>query len=189
MTLGLGVILAGVLLIALVGLAAASAKATGGSSSGSTPPPAGSGSGALAPNSSSLLTSKQQQFAGRLQSDTGLDPGVIAAWVLAEESSGAAQARDSANNNDWLNIGYTDSATLGAGNTVWSSPSTAADATAAWIQGTWSDPGFGRSSSGVRAILNTIGQGATAQIAAIQNSGWASSGYPSLPALFHQVTA
>jgi len=29
--------------------------------------------------------------------------------VLAEESGSAATSRQSANNNDWLNIGYTDS--------------------------------------------------------------------------------
>ena len=39
-------------------------------------------------------------------------------------------ARQAAGNNDWLNIGYTDSATYGAGDGVWGSPVSAADATA-----------------------------------------------------------
>jgi hypothetical protein len=185
MTVGLGVILAGLLLVALVGLGATASGATAGTGSGA--PPTGSGTGALAKNTGAL-TSKQQQFAGRLQADTGLDPGVIAAWLLAEENGGAAQARDQQGNNDWLNIGYTDTATLGAGNSVWSDPTTAADATAAWMRGVWSDPGFGKASSGIQSILSTVGQGASAQISAIQNSGWASGGYPSLPSLFRMVT-
>ena len=49
---------------------------------------------------------------------------------------------------------------------------------AAWALFSW----------GIRAILSTGGQSPEAQIAAIQHSGWASSGYPSLPALYQQVT-
>src|SRR5690348_1007941 len=60
------------------------------------------------------LTAGQQQFASRLAERTGLDPGVISAWLLAEESGDAAKSRQTANNNDWLNIGYTDSGTYGA---------------------------------------------------------------------------
>lgn len=186
--IGIGVIFAGLLLVALVGLGAAqSAQASSTSSSSTAATSTASGSGALAPKASSVLTGKQQQFAGRLQADTGLDPNVIAAWLLAEESGGAAHTRDQANNNDWLNIGYTDSATLGAGNTIWNSPTAAADATAAWLKGTWSDPGFGKASSGIQHILSTAGQGVDAQVKAIQNSGWASSGYPGLAELVASV--
>ena len=60
-----------------------------------------------------MLTSGQQQFAATLSSETGLNPGVVTSWLLAEESGGAAQSRQAAGNNDWLNIGYTDSATYG----------------------------------------------------------------------------
>jgi hypothetical protein len=133
------------------------------------------------------LTSGQQQFASRLSEETGLDPQVISSWLLAEESGGAAQSRQQANNNDWLNIGYTDSATYGSDDSVWSNPVTAAEATAGWLQGQDTIPGYGTASSGVQAILNTAGQPAGAQIAAIQGSGWASSGYPDLPALYQQV--
>ncbi|MGA2929460.1 MAG: hypothetical protein ABSG43_26425 [Solirubrobacteraceae bacterium] len=141
----------------------------------------------LPASAQSMLTTDQQQFASRLTADTGLDPGVISAWLLAEESGGAAQSRQGASNNDWLNIGYTDSATYGASDSVWSDPTTAADATAGWLKGQNTIPGYGTASSGIEAILGTAGQGPAAQIAAIQQSGWASSGYPDLPGLYQQV--
>jgi len=143
--------------------------------------------GALPSSAQSMLTSDQQQFASRLAGDTGLDPGVVSAWLLAEESGGAAQSRQSQNNNDWLNIGYTDSATYGAGDSIWSDPVTAADATAGWLKGQNTIPGYGTASSGIQGILSSAGQPAATQIAALQNSGWASSGYPSLPSLYQQV--
>jgi hypothetical protein len=133
------------------------------------------------------LTTGQQQFASRLSADTGLDRHVIAAWLLAEESGGASKSRQEANNNDWLNIGYTDSATYGSSDSIWSSPITAADATAGWLRGQNTIPGYGKASSGVQAILNTAGQPAQTQISTIQGSGWASSGYPDLPALYRRV--
>jgi hypothetical protein len=142
---------------------------------------------ALPAGAQSQLTSDQQQFASRLAAQTGLDPSVVSAWLLAEESGGAAQSRQSQNNNDWLNIGYTDSGTYGSADSIWSNPVTAADATAGWLKGQNTIPGYGTASSGIQGILGTAGQPAAAQIAALQQSGWASSGYPSLPALYQQV--
>lgn len=142
----------------------------------------------LPSSAQSMLTTDQQQFASRLATDTGLDPGVITSWLLAEESGGAAQSRQSANNNDWLNIGYTDSATYGSSDSIWSDPTAAADATAGWLKGQDTIPGYGIASSGIQAILGTASQSPAAQIAAIQQSGWASSGYPDLPSLYQQVT-
>jgi hypothetical protein len=136
-----------------------------------------------------MLTSNQQQFAGQLAAQTGLNPGVISAWLLAEESGGAAQSRQAAGNNDWLNIGYTDSGTYGSADSVWSDPITAANATAGWLKGQDTIPGYGAASSGIQAILSTVGQTPAAQIAALQHSGWASSGYPDLPALYGQLAA
>ena len=133
------------------------------------------------------LTSGQQQFATELAAQTGLNPGVISAWLLAEESGGAAQSRQAASNNDWLNIGYTDSGTYGSTDSVWSNPVSAADATAGWLKGQNTIPGYGTASSGIQAILQTAGQSPEAQISALQNSGWASSGYPDLPALYQQL--
>ena len=72
--------------------------------------------------SSSLLTPGQAKFAGRLADLTGLDPRVVSAWELAEESGSAARGREAAGNFDWLNIGYTDSAKLGTGDSIWSDP-------------------------------------------------------------------
>jgi hypothetical protein len=145
------------------------------------------GAAALPPGAQSQLTSAQQQFASRLAVQTGLDPSVVSAWLLAEESGGAAQSRQAQNNNDWLNIGYTDSGTYGSADSIWSNPITAADATAGWLKGQNTIPGYGTASSGIQAILSTAGQPAAAQIAALQHSGWASSGYPSLPSLYQQV--
>ncbi|HWD76831.1 MAG TPA: hypothetical protein VG371_16970 [Solirubrobacteraceae bacterium] len=146
-----------------------------------------SGTAGLPASAGTMLTSAQQRFASRLATDTGLDPGVVSAWLLAEESGGAAVSRQSANNNDWLNIGYTDSGTYGSSDSVWSDPTTAADATAGWLRGQTTIPGYGTASSGVQSILSTAGQPASVQISALQNSGWASSGYPDLPALYQQV--
>jgi hypothetical protein len=149
--------------------------------------PAAAGAG-LPAAAQSMLTSGQQQFASRLAANTGLDPRVISAWLLAEESGGAAQSRQAQNNNDWLNIGYTDSATYGSSDSIWSNPLTAADATAGWLKGQNTIPGYGTASSGIQAILQTAGQSPEAQVAALQHSGWASSGYPSLPSLLAQVS-
>lgn len=141
----------------------------------------------LSAKAQSMLTTDQVQFATRLATDTGLSPQVIAAWLLAEESGGAAQSRQAANNNDWLNIGYTDSGTYGSSDSIWSNPVTAADATAGWLKGQDTIPGYGRAAAGIQAIMQTAGQSPQAQMSAIQNSGWASGGYPELAQLFTQV--
>jgi hypothetical protein len=145
------------------------------------------GAAALPASASTMLTSAQQQFASRLAGDTGLDPGVVSSWLLAEESGAAAVSRQSANNNDWLNIGYTDSGTYGSADSIWSNPVAAADATAGWLKGQNTIPGYGTASTGIQGILASAGQSPEAQIAALQNSGWASSRYPSLPSLYQQV--
>ena len=148
---------------------------------------AATGTGSLPANAGTMLTSSQQTFASRLAADTGLDSGVVSAWLLAEESGGAAVSRQASNNNDWLNIGYTDSGTYGSSDNIWADPSAAADATAGWLKGQNTIPGYGTASSGIQSILSTAGQAPEAQISALQNSGWASSGYPSLPSLYQQV--
>jgi len=142
--------------------------------------PAGQGPGiGVAPSggaisvSSTILTSGQEKFAGRLAELTGLDPRVVSAWELAEESGGAAQAREAAGNFNWLNIGYFDS---GAGKIAFDKsfgdPVSAAEQTAAFLKGKW-----GGASPGIRAILNTVGRDPQEQMMAIANSGWASSHY------------
>jgi hypothetical protein len=144
---------------------------------------------ALTGQASSRLTSGQQQFAATLSADTGLSPTVVSAWLLAEESGSAAQTRESQSNNDWLNVGYTDSGTYGASDSVWSDPTTAANATAAWLQGQDSVSGYGTASSAIQSILSSVGQSPATQIQAIRASGWSSSGYPSLDALYSQIAS
>lgn len=169
----------------------------GGLSGGSGSAPAGATDGAgstsastgtLSTNAKAQLTTDQQQFAAQLASQTGLSVNVISGWLLAEESGAAAQARQAANNNDWLNIGYTGAGTYGSTDDIWSNPITAADATAAWLHGQNSIPGYGTASQGIQNILSTAGQSVQAQISAIQGSGWAGSGYPDLAQLVSQVS-
>jgi hypothetical protein len=172
----------------LTGSALASASPTASAMSllsGGVAPSAGA---TLPATAGAALTSSQQQFASTLSADTGLNPSVVTAWLLSEESGGAAQTRQSAGNNDWLNVGYTDSATLGAQDPIWSDPVTAANATAQWLQGQNSVAGYGTASAGVQGILQSVGQTPAAQVQAIQNSGWASGGYPNLAGLYQQIT-
>jgi len=97
-----------------------------------------------APIVQGTLTSGQQQFASTLAADTGLDPQVIGAWLLSEESEEAAVSRQAANNNDWLNIRYTDSGTYGSTDSIWSSPA----ATRICRRSTSSSPSNGASPAG-----------------------------------------
>lgn len=145
------------------------------------------GATTLSARAAQLLTPGQQQFVTELAAQTGLDPQVIASWCLAEESGSAATSRETQGNNDWLNIGWTDSGRYGTSDAIWSNPTAAADATAGWLKGQDTIPGYGRASAGVQAILTTAGQPPAQQIAALQRSGWASSGYPDLPALYQSV--
>ncbi len=150
--------------------------------------PVASSEATLPTAAGTMLTSDQRQFASRLASETGLDPGVICAWLLSEENGSAAQSRQSADNNDWLNIGYTGDGTYGSSDSIWSDPTTAADATAGWLKGRNTIPGYGTASSGIQAILSSAGQSPAAQMSAIQTSGWAGSGYPDLPGVYAEVT-
>ncbi|HEX3802959.1 MAG TPA: hypothetical protein VHV75_08985 [Solirubrobacteraceae bacterium] len=143
---------------------------------------------ALPASTNTLLTSSQQQFASTLSADTGLNPSVVTSWLLAEESGNAAQSRQAAGNNDWLNVGDTDSGTYGSSDAVWSDPVSAATATAEWLHGQPSVAGYGTASSGIQAILSSVGQTPATQLQAIQDSGWSSGGYPSLDSLYQSVT-
>jgi hypothetical protein len=111
--------------------------------------------------------------------DPGLNPSVVSSWLVVEDSSGWAHARQVVGNNDWLNIGYTGSGTYGAGDSVWSSPVAAANATAQWLQGQQWISGDGTSSSGIHAIRQSVGQSPATQIKAIQEARCTSSGCPS----------
>ncbi|HEV7775087.1 MAG TPA: hypothetical protein VGO48_17545 [Conexibacter sp.] len=141
----------------------------------------------LSAHAASMMTPGQQQFATQLAAQTGMDPQVVAAWMLAEESGGAATSREAQGNHNWLNIGWTDSGRYGTGGAVWSDPIAAANATAGWLKGQDTVAGYGRASAGVQSILTSAGQPPELQIAALQHSGWASSGYPDLPGVYRMV--
>lgn len=128
------------------------------------------------------LSASQAAFAKRLNADTGLDPKVIAAWLISEEPASAAQAPNGANN--WLNIGAFDNGGWQfGGSSVWANPTSAADATASFMLGHAVNgvnaPAYG--STGIRNIMKSVGLGIAAQALAIVNSGWASGHYAGLP--------
>lgn len=135
--------------------------------------------------STGLLNNSQATFASRLAADTGLDPYVVAAWVHLEEPASASSAPNGANN--WLNIGDTGSGNFAGNDPAWTDPIKAADQTAAWLKGT-PISGYGPPSGGIRAILATAGHGVTSQIAAIQHSGWAASGYPDFGSVYSKIS-
>jgi hypothetical protein len=131
-----------------------------------------SGHGPITVNSP-LLTHGQEEFVGRLAMLTGLNPRVVGAWTLAEESSGAAEGREAQGNNNWLNIGYFDSGPGAiAFNRAFSNPDSAAEKTADFLEGKW-----GGASNSIRSILGTCKESPERQIDAIASSDWASSHY------------
>jgi len=130
------------------------------------------------------LSRNQSIFANTLAQRTGLSPALISAWIVAEEPAGA-NAPVGHSDQNWLNIGNTDSKWYGGGGS-WRDPVTAANNSAAWLQGRYSVPGFGKAAPGIQAFARTAGQPLGTQISALQHSGWASSGYPDLPKLVSQ---
>jgi hypothetical protein len=161
----------------------------GSTGSGTT----GGGGGQTGPGgggsvNSNLLNSSQNTFASALSEASGLAPNVVAAWTLAEEPKSSSEAPNGANN--WLNIGDTGSGNFGGSAACWNDPTTAGSATSQWLKGPdYKIGGYGPSSSGIQAIFTTVGQGASTQIKAIQNSGWASSGYPLLEEVYQEILA
>jgi len=127
----------------------------------------------------SLLTPNQQTFAREFARGTGLDPGVVGSWLLAEQSGSAAHYYEGKGYNNWLNIANTDSGPAsGAHSSVWRNPVSAARESANWMRGQGRIAHeYGAPATGIRNILHTAGQGKDAEINAIANSGWASSGY------------
>lgn len=168
-------------------VAAASSSASFANVLAQAQAPAGIPSAGLSAHAAGMLTPGQRQFATQLAAQTGLDPQVVAAWTLSEESGGAAGSREAQGNHNWLNIGWTDSGRYGTAGAVWADPISAANATAGWLKGQDTIAGYGKASAGVQSILTTAGQPPATQIAALQHSGWASGGYPSLPGVYQSV--
>jgi hypothetical protein len=112
------------------------------------------------------LSKSQRTFAQVLAKETGLDPQVVGGWVLAEQgyASGDYEGR---NYHNWLNIGPHMEAP------EFSSPATAARATAAFLRGEkW---GAG---AGIPGILpNAVGKSPEEQVEVLRGSGWDAAGY------------
>lgn len=108
----------------------------------------------------------QGKFAVELAKKTGLDLGVIFAWLQAEEPTGNSTTREDQN---WLNVGQTDSGPTGDSQraALQSDPVAAADYTAQWM--------VTKASPGIRHILSFKGKTPAEQIHAIGTSGWATS--------------
>lgn len=137
-----------------------------------------------------LLGPAQRRFVGTLAHLTGLDPRVVGAWALAEESGSAARNYEGRSYHNFLNIARTDSGDAhGAHSNVWANPESAAQATAEWLQGRGQiAKEYGKPAGGIMRILGA--KGPAAQINAIATSGWASSGYnggSSLRSLFGEL--
>ena len=150
----------------------ASSQGTGGGNA------AGGGGGGTV--NSPLLNSNQNTFSSVVSTLTGLDPAVVAAWVISEEPKSSTQAPNGANN--WLNIGSFDSGNWSTLGGDFSTPTAGGQTTAKFLQGSW-----GGASTGIQNIMKTVGQAPSQQISAIQNSGWATSHYPNLPSVYQSI--
>lgn len=136
---------------------------------------------------SDLLGPNQETFAARLASLTGLNIDVVRAWVHAEQPYDSP-ATGQMPYNDWLNIGWTDAGRAQISYAPdWRTPQQAATATAAWLQGSWGGAYGYQAAPSIRGILKAAGDPPAQQIEAIQQSGWASSGYPALAASYAAV--
>jgi hypothetical protein len=160
----------------------AGGQATNAITTATRPAPSG-------PLNSSVLTADQNAFANELAARTGLNVYVVGGELLAEESGSNAAGREReysqvwkvTGNQDWGNVGYTDSGFIATqAYAWWHGPAVAADYTAAWMKGTWGDPPFGYAASSIRDILTAAGHSVPYQIGAYMASGWASGGYGGL---------
>lgn len=157
----------------LVGADSASASGTGGVAtldpSGATSGSNGTSSAGGAPSGyqgGGGTAADQQAFGKYLAQYTGLDPQFVQAWLLHEQPAGSPSYNGS---NNWLNVGAISGNSADWTHDYWwiaqMPAKAAAAATAAWLK--VNQPG----------ILAAKGQGAAAQVTALENSGWAGSHY------------
>jgi hypothetical protein len=137
-----------------------------------------------------MLLPAQLEFADVVAKRVRWDLAVIRAQVYNEMNGPFAARRVAEHNHNWLNVSYDDN--LGGrgrldGRHVWRDPITAGNATADWIQGKRKTLG----EQGADSIRTAYTKGASASpqeaIALLQRSGWASSGYPNLPAIYARI--
>ena len=140
---------------------------------------------------SSDFTSNQITFIKVLAGATGLNAGVVAAWALCEMSAGAAEQFQASNYNDWLNIGWegpgSENRAKISYDAAWNDPTTAAQKTAAWMEGKWGQQYSYVASAQQQTIIASASAPAATQIRTLQTSQWSGSGYPSLPGYFEQL--
>lgn len=115
------------------------------------------------------LTPEQKEFAASFARASGLSPRVAAAAVLREGGNGTP------GDNNWLNIGWTDSGpTEITRDPAWRDPKSAGEAAGKWIRGEWGDQYGYTAAPSIQEIPRQKGD--AAQMRAWANSGWASSG-------------
>jgi hypothetical protein len=121
----------------------------------------GGGGGGGAPGGGTA--GAQKSFGQALARYTGLNPGIVEKWLLAEQPPGSPSKPGS---NNWLNVQFTDQGPNGEYYRIAKlSPDAAAKATAQWMA--HNQPSILHASTGSPAQ----------QEAAIVNSGWASNKY------------
>lgn len=127
-----------------------------------------------------LLTPEMVTFSKHVGAGLGIDPNVIAAWILQEGGSVTG------GKYNYLNIGNTDSGSRNQ-SAVWNgNVVTAAAATVAWIKGQ-SKAGYTTASPGIQNLAHIQGETAEQQVVSIQHSGFATSGEPLLGSLYDKV--
>jgi hypothetical protein len=104
--------------------------------------------------------------------------------AFGRESGSAASTRESQSNNDWLNVGYADSGTYDASDSVWSDPTTAATRRPRGC-GSGLVAGYG-ASAGVQPIRSSIGQPPPPSCRRSRGRGRSSVGDPSFDAPYQQ---
>ncbi len=147
-----------------------------------------------AANADAMFTPDQGSFIAAMWAYTRLDKNVIAAWVLSENAAGGENGAQ-----NWLGVGIETGGTrVGNTSSVWNSPVTAAEATAAWGTGDkykLKQMGFTQfsvASPEIKKIFAAWNESAEQQIALIQYNGpggWSTGGEPSLPSLYNQIVA
>lgn len=119
------------------------------------------------------LNPDQQEWARAFAKELGVSLDFAAAEALREGGNGTP------GDNNWANIGWTDSGPVGVTKAPeWRDPTTAGKTTAKWIKGEWGDQYDYNPAEGILEIGRLAESGASEQEIGRQwaNSGWASAG-------------
>ena len=126
------------------------------------------------------MTPEQNTFIASFARESGLSPQLAAAAVLREGGNGTP------GDNNWLNIGWTDSGPVEITRAPeWRDPAAAGKATAQWLRGEFGDKYGYVASDGIQNIGRVAASGGSDQEVgqAWANSKWASSGASPLDTL------